>query len=213
MSIISFDELSAYMGGPSVTPAQQALIENIIIPGIQEQLEKYLNCTVELVQVRESLQPESDGYVYFTYAPVRFILSATWSTTGAIPLELQQYQPSNIVVDPTVTRPVINHTGLAGSDSPYRYYTGYGGFGAFAGGWVAPYLVMDYIAGYDGTNDNALKLAQLRVTAREVERQFDTTMGIRSGSLEAGGESDTRPKGWTADELKQFDRLKRRVIV
>jgi hypothetical protein len=213
MSIINFDELKAYMGGNTLSPNEKELCENIIIPGIQEELEIYLNTKVELVQVRESLQPECDGYVYFTIAPVKEIISAIWSGTGTVPLTINQYVPDPPVVSPSITRPVINRTGTAGTDYAYRLNTGYMGLPGLYGGGMTPYMVMDYIAGYDCTNDNSLKMALLRVTSREVERQFDTTAGIRSGTLENVSESDLRPKGWTREELKAFDRLKRRVIM
>jgi len=212
MSIVSWSDLSTYMGGPNVTPNQQSLITDTIIPGVQQELELYLNTPVELVQVRESLTPEQDGYVYFTYAPVRKLISASWSVDGAQPITLVQYEPDPVAVDPSVNRPVIDRTATAVMASSYRYPIGLTGFpGVYASG--VSYVVFDYIAGYDGTNDKALKLALLRVTAREVEREFDTTTGIRDGSLEPAGQSDDRPKGWTDDELKQFSRLKRRVIL
>lgn len=211
MSIITLSDLSTYMGGNTLTPTQQTQVTNTIIPGIQEELERYLNTTVELVQVRESLAPECDGYVYFTYAPVRQILSATWSYTGAQPVTITQYVPPTVSVDPSVTRPVIDRTTVAVTDSSYRFNVGFAPAVFLSG--PQPYMVFDYIAGYDGKNDKGLKLDLLRVTAREVERQFDTSVGIRSGSLEPAAESDTRQKGWTKEELASLDRLKRRMIL
>lgn len=214
MSVISFEELSAYMGGSAnITPGQKDLIRSVVIPGVQEELEKYLNTPVELVQVRESLQPETNGCIYFTVAPVKKLLSAIWSSAGAVPQTITQYQPDPVLMDPSITRPVINRTGAAGSAAAYRYDTGYSGLPGIWAGTAAPYMVVDYIAGYDGTNDSSLKMALLRVTSREVERQFDTSVGIRNGSLENVAPSDERPKGWTREELRSFDRLKRRVVL
>jgi hypothetical protein len=210
MSIIDLAELVAYMGNPELTSAQELLCTSVIIPGIQQQLELYLNRPVELVQVRESLRPEADGYIYFTYAPVRKLIAATWSS-AVEPVVYTPYTPAPPVLDSGITRPVIDLTAPSVTGSAYRHYMGVSGFpGLFIG--RDAYVVADYVAGHDGRNDMALKTALLRVTAREVERQFDTTLGLRSGSLENASESDERLKGWTRDELKGFDRLKRRVI-
>lgn len=213
MALISVDDVTTYMGGgDTLTPRQKEFVEDFIIPGVQEQLEKHLNTTVELVQVRESLTPGLDGYVYFTYAPVRRIISAVWSQTGAVPVNVGQYVPDPYVVDPSITRPVIDRTAISTASDGYRYQTGFAGI---PGLLIGPpqYMVFDYIAGYDGTQDQGLMLDMLRVIAREVEHQFNTSAGVRSGTIDAISEADTRVKGWTADELASLNRLRRRVIV
>lgn len=213
MSIIGVQDVTTYMGGNTLTPAQEVMVGEIIIPGIQDQLEKYLNTMVELVQVRESLCPEQDGYIYFTYAPVRKLLSVIWSQSGAQPVSVTQYVPDPIIADPSITRPVIDRTATSTIPDSYRYYVGQMGLPGLYSGSNPPYLVVDYIAGYDGVQDSALKLAMLRVIAREIEHQFDTSSGLRNGSIEAVADSDTRVKGWTPDELHALDRLRRLVIV
>lgn len=216
MAVITLPELTSYMGGnPAQSPltqSQQELVSTTIIPGIQQELEKYLNMTVELVQVRESLAPEPDGFIYFTYAPVRKLINAVWSQTGAVALELNQFTPDPLVVDPSITRPVIDRTATSATSSSYRYYTGISSFPGLYSGVNPAYMVVDYIAGYNGSADQGLRTALLRVTAREVERLFDTVAGVRNGSLENVSESDTRQKGWTVEELQALNRLKRRVI-
>ncbi len=214
MSLISIDDVVAYMGGGNtLTPSQQEVIEGILIPGIQEELERHLNMPVELVQVRESLTPGADGFVYFTYAPVRKIISALWSQAGSQPITVTQYVPDPVVVDPSVTRPVIDRTATSTPFDAYRYNVGFTGFPGALIGMGPAYIVFDYIAGYDGVQDAALKTQLLRVTCREVDHQFGTQAGVRSGSIDAITDNDTRPKGWQPDELKALDRLRRRVIV
>lgn len=214
MSIVSISDVTTYMGGDTLTQGQRDFVSSTVIPGVQQELETYLNTPVELVQVRESLTPETDGYIYFTYAPVRRVLSVVWSAEGAVPLTLTQYVPPSPVPDPSVGRPVIDRTAPAATSSSYRYQVGLQAFpGVILASNYVPYVVVDYIAGTDASKNAGLKLAMLRVIAREVERVFDTSSAIRSGNLEPATQSDTRIKGWSLEELKAWDRLKRRVIL
>jgi hypothetical protein len=213
MSLLNIDKLLTYMGNPKLTPAQKDLTVQDIIPGIQGELEDYLNTYVELVQVRESLAPEADGYVYFTKAPVRQLLSFQWSAAGALPITITSWAPTPVVPNPYVERPVVDRTAVGTTPSPYRQYVGLASVPGLHSG-ITPYVVVDYIAGIDGPNTiPSLITSLLRVTAREVDKQFDTTAGLRTGSVEAAAESDNRPKGWTDAELKRFQRYKRRVIL
>jgi len=213
MSIVSLTDVTTYMGGDTLTPDQKTFVTNVVIPGVQQQLEAYLNTPVELVQVRESLAPETDGFVYFTYAPVRKLLSLVWSSTGATPLTIMQYVPDAIPVDPSVSRPVVDRTMAATSASAYRYQVGLQNFPGYVASSISPYVVADYVAGVDASKNAGLKMSMLQVIAREVERVFDTSSAIRNGSLEPATQSDTRIKGWTMEELKIWDRLKRRIIL
>lgn len=211
MSVITLEDVKTYLGG-KLTPNQEDLVSNLIIPGIQGELETYLNTFVELVQVRESLQPEADGYVYFTHAPVRRLLNIQWSQVGAAPITVQQYTPPEFPLQPGITRPVVDHALTSSTASPWRYNIGLIGFpGLFISSQPA-YVVTDYVAGLDGGAEPAIKMQLLRVTAREVEREFDTSTGVRAGVLEPASESDSKPKGWQPEELQRLKRYKRLVI-
>jgi hypothetical protein len=68
-----------------------------------------------------------------------------------------------------------------------------------------------YIGGYDGRNDEGLKVAILRVAAREISENQDETVGINAG--EVTGRPQPNILGWTTEELRQWDHLRRRVVV
>jgi hypothetical protein len=207
MAIIKLEELTAYMGGITLTTPQQGITETVIIPGVQQELELYLNRPVEPVQVRESTLSDELGWVTLKVTPVYKILGARYSDGNAI--TISTYYPPALVEDPSTQRRV-DYSGLGMAALPFRFQTAALGLPAL----FAPnlYIVVDYLAGYFGYTDEALKLAILRVCAREVERQFDDTVGLRSGSAEASGDSDNRRKGWMPEELEQLKRIRRRVI-
>jgi hypothetical protein len=75
------------------------------------------------------------------------------------------------------------------------------------------HFVVEYVGGYNGYLNAALKMGIMRVAAREVSVHNDHTLSLRDGNAEQAAQSDNRPTGWTPEELKQFDRLRRRIIV
>lgn len=213
MTLVTGDELVAYMGGLELTQDQMGIIETVILPGVQQDLENYLNRPVEPVHVRESVRADDSGFLYFRVTPIHQILSVTQSdgsTAG--------YSPDT---KPAMT-PVGDYRQLDewGDPDLFGYQLesiGFGpaGFGSIYGyptlGRQAFYRV-EYIAGYNGYVNQALKLDLLRVSAREVEMQFDDTMSLRGGSTEAASNSDAREKGWSEQELVKWDRLRKRTV-
>lgn len=215
MAIVTVDELAPYLGGLTLTPEQEGIAETIIIPGIQEELELFLNRPLEPVQVRESTYVDYEGKVTLSVSPVWRILSAQYSDGVVVPTTV--YYPPVTSQDPSVQRRVdLSAVGMGAL--PYRLPVSALGLSmasyGFGYGYLnQTYLIVEYIGGYLGYTDNALKMNVLRVVARECERMFDDTASVRQGQLEAAGESDKREKGWTEDELNRLRRLKRRVIV
>lgn len=206
--LVTADELTAYMGGVQLTNEERDITESVILPGVQQDLELFLNRPVEPVQVRESLLVDEYGYTVLTVTPVWKIIKVQQSD-GAV-ITGSSYVPPAMVDDPSTNRSV-DYSGLGEYPLPFRYNVGSWGISAAWGG-PATYVIVEYIAGYKGYTDKAIKLAILRVAAREVERQFDNSVTLVGGSVEAVQDSDSRIKGWTQEELNRFRRIRRRVI-
>ena len=212
MTIVTSEELQAYLGGLVLTDNQLGIIETVILPGVQQELETYLNRPVTPVQIRESVRADETGFLRFRVTPIHKIVSVTLSdgsNAGFSPVT-----PPDMTMDPDVDFRQFDEWG---EPDLFGYQTT-GFFGLFGGSYPTltggrPYYRVEYIAGYNGYVNEGLKLDVLRVAAREVEMQFDDTMSLRGGSSEAASDSDNREKGWTADELVKWDRLRRRVAV
>lgn len=209
MTLVNSDELKSYMGGLELTTAQTAIVDQVILPGVQQDLENYLGRPVEPVIVREGLRPDDKGFLWFRVTPIHEIVSVVRSDGSTVTLEQTPVAPS--ISNPDDLR-VYNEWGtpeLFGYQLS-TFSIGYIGYPTMV---APPYYLATYTAGYNGYVNEALKLDILRVSARECEMQFDDTMSLRGGQTEAASDSDTRMKGWTEDELRKWDRLRRRVAV
>jgi hypothetical protein len=61
---------------------------------------------------------------------------------------------------------------------------------------------------------DSIMLAILRVAAREFQTNHDDTMSLRDTSATTPTDPVPVPrKGWQDDELRQFDRIRRRVVI
>ena len=72
-----------------------------------------------------------------------------------------------------------------------------------------------YTAGYDGHDEKYanVRLAIMRVAAREVEQRHDDTLSVKDLSVRNEGEMQLRQRvGWLPEELARFDRMRRRVV-
>jgi hypothetical protein len=223
MSLVTADEVANYLGQMELTDQQRGFLETVILPGVQQELEQYCGRPLEPQLVRESLVPDTEGYINFSVAPVWQIISLKHSSTGtAIPFT--NYFPSPAPTDADIAnRRVFDPAGLGQTAVPFRMRLGLSGQLGFFGqdynsimwGACSPesqYVVVEYIGGYYGTYDQQLKLAMLRVAARETELMFDDSMSLRDGAIQVGERSDQRNKGWQPEELKAFDRLRRRIV-
>jgi len=210
MTIVTADELTAYMGGLKLSTDQLGIVETVILPGLQQELELFLNRPLEPVQVRESVMPDQMGFVTLKITPVWKVNSAIYSQSGTA-ITTRVYYPPAWSEDPSVDRR-IDYSGVGMTALPWRMPVQAFGLSALDPfGW-GRYVIVDYIGGYLGLQNQALKLAMLRVAAREVQNQFDDTVGVRSGALEVATPNDTRRKGWMPEELAALARLRRRVI-
>lgn len=212
MTLVTVDELTSYMGGLELTGNQRGIVEQVILPGVQQDLETYLNRPVEPVHIREGLRADEYGWVWLRTTPVHQILSVTVSDGTDITPTFDVPAAMAVLGD-------LRNLDEWGNPELYKYQVGGGGavlpagFYPLYGGLSRPFYRVDYVAGYNGYVNEGLKLDICRIAAREAEMQFDDTMSLRGGGTEAAQDSDNRPKGWTADELVRWDRLRRRVAV
>lgn len=212
MTLVDSTALSAYMGGATWTEIQESHITDVVLPGVQQELELYLNRPVEPMHVREARPIDDCGRVFLTVTPVWEVIGIDLNGTVETPT---QYQPAALSDVPAIARkydPAITKmsgTPFWAAQPGFITVTAY--ISSLLAG-VPNQAVVEYIGGYLGYTDDALKLAILRVAAREVERLYDTSIGLRDGAGQPAGESDRRGKGWTPQELAMFDRLRRRVV-
>jgi hypothetical protein len=74
-------------------------------------------------------------------------------------------------------------------------------------------VVVTYVGGIDGEDEDDVRLAILRVAAREMATNHDDVLTNAELSTTTPPKRDTRALGWTKDELAEFDRLRRRTVV
>lgn len=200
--LVSADELISYMSGISLTVPQKAEAESTL-RGVQSELEMNLNRPVQPIHIREVVQGDCSGNVYLSVTPVHRVIkvdsySSAWNTESVTQL-------ATIPMDDIAENRTLDD-GI-GFGTNYRRIPG-GIWGGYANAWV----MVEYIGGYIGYWDQALKQAIKRVAAREIEGNHDDSVNLRP---EAGGQtaaSDPRDRGWTDKELLGLSRLKRRVI-
>ena len=208
--LVTTEELKQYMSGINLTPQQEVSAAGVLL-GVQKELERYLNRPVQLVQVREAIQSDPTGFLNVSVSPVTKIINLTPLSSRLIGLtipEFNPYVPTDIVRDPSIgENGVVQNRTLVIRDQSHAVP------GAIYVGVAHAWYVAEYVGGRDCSDDASVKLGILRVAAREVAGNHDDTISLRQGDAEAAAKSDTREKGWTLDELRAFDRLRRRVVV
>jgi hypothetical protein len=219
MTLVNSEQLADYLNGATWSPRQQLHIEEIVLPGVQRELETYLNRPVEPMHVREARQPDCEGRVWPTVSPVWQVLAIHFAPGGdSIALDTS-FEPVVPMAPSIVTAREWDPAGTK-MKAP-NWIIQQGSAYIFVPGYIwdpsvplsGSYVVVEYIGGYNGYVDEGLKLDVLRVAAREVERTYDNAVSLRDGAGVALGPSDPRPKGWQPDELAKWDRLRRRVVV
>lgn len=201
-TLVSRDELIRYMSDISLTDSQKAAVDDSL-RGVQGELEIYLNRPVQPVHIREVAMGSCDGSVYLTVTPVHRVLSVS-TYNGAY-----DQQPVT-QLDPV---PMEEVEGIRGLDDAVGFGANFRRIpGGIYGSYSNQYVLVEYIGGYIGYWDEGLKQAIKRVAAREIESNHDDSVNLRP---EGGGQtaaSDPRQRGWTQDELRALDRLRRRVM-
>lgn len=236
MALVTAQELMKYMGGLKLRPDQVALVESVILPGIQGELETHLNRKLQPVMIRETLYPDDRGYLVFSEAPVWEVLGVTRTSDGtAISFPPPQVvEPVPMVIPEKYTNIVettIDRSGLGIDATPYMMpaagegllgfqgvdYTSVMGYASLDQYFPRIGYICQYVGGYAGGYDAPLKLGIIRVAAREVERMFDNSFSLRDATAGQAEASDggwrMALKGWEPAELDSWNRLRRRVIL
>jgi len=151
------------------------------------------------VMVREKVQSNDRGDLVLSVTPVHQVISLRQvSFYNFTELASPDITPLSDVEDSSVDR-VFDSMPESLNVVPGGIYVGRGGV----------WFVVEYIGGYNGYVDDALKLSILEVASRTVSVNHDDTMSIKSMNSE-----DPAPqmnKGWKPEELAMFDRLRRRI--
>ena len=185
MAVVTVPELSNYLSGMNVTDIQDQSLE-MILAGVQSELERYLNRPVQQQRVMEEVDVE-DGRAYLGVTPIVAVY-------GVYPVRADGAADTD--------HPFAVQGSFFRKNSNYLRLIGMGGS-----------LYVDYLGGINGDQNPGLKLAIMRVAAREFMHNHGDAMTL--SNTEARPESDPTPtpKGWADAELLQFDRLRRRVVL
>jgi hypothetical protein len=208
MAIVDVDDLRDYMSGIGLETSQWAAAE-MVLDGVQHELELHINRPVQPTLVREWKSVQSDGYVRLSVTPVHTIRSVV-SAEGAVspdgtaftlsPLDKTDFENNYANKVPTAFN---------------AYHPSKGGLYLTDVGWgmLGTFVVVEYVGGYVGWSDAAIRYKILEVAARIMTNNHDDTTSIADGVVRPASPDPVQARGWTEDELRRFDRIRRRVVV
>lgn len=209
--IVSVAEQRGYMGGLALKDHQRDTME-LIIKGVQRGLEDYLNRTIEPARVRERVKASNRGFLHLSNTPVIKVLSLDTnvnSLDGYQGRTVTRLDPADSLLDDLTfdIDPEYQFDRYPFSDGVNQIVPG--------GLSVAPnqFYYVDYVGGLNGYLDSSFKLSIMRVVAREWASNHVYTEGLRSGTPDQTEVGDARFLGWSTDELKAFDRYRRRTVI
>ena len=191
MGVVSVPEMTNYLSGLNVTDIQEQSL-SAIINGVQSELERHLNRPVQRQRVMEEADPDYSGNVFLGVTPI---------------VEVYGIYPVGADGGPDLAHPIGNSTTPLGSF--FRKNSSYLRLGALTGGPV----YVDYLGGINGDQNPGLKIAIMRVAAREYMHQHGDSMSLSNTESRPESDPTPTPKGWTVDELRGFDRYRRRVVL
>lgn len=145
--IVTVEELVDYMSNVSLSADQRQAAE-VVLEGVQAEVETYLNRSCEPGEYIETLAPDADGYLWPSQTPVTEIVSVNQLPPSPLPVG---YVPV-----------AVWHDFAEG-----QIYVGPG-----------TSLELRYKAGLPSHAYRFLKLEVLRITAREMENRHDDTLGV-----------------------------------
>lgn len=197
--IVTRVELSDYMSGFTLNPVYgQDDAADMVIAGVQTDLERYLNRSLEPQTVTERVPVDREsGVVKTTRTPILSI------PTGAP----YYFYGDRIFVAGNYTTMDVSLYVLGHHISEQEWMTVT---------YTAGYDARSVLAGGPGDPSFAdVRLAVLRVASREMTNRHDDTLSVKGLDTRNEGEP-TGPQngvqGWTYDELRMHDRLRKRTI-
>lgn len=197
--IVTAQELSDYMSGFTLNPVYgQDDAAAMVLQGIQMDLERYLNRSLEPRTITERVPVDRErGVILTTKTPIvsipanspyyfygdRLFVAGNYSTMDVSLFVLGQHISEQEWITVTYTH---------------------------------GYDARSFLAGGPGDPEFAdVRLAVLRVASREMTNRHDDTLSVKGLDTSNEGEP-TGPQngvqGWTYDELRMHDRLRKRVI-
>lgn len=203
MALVTPEDLARYMSGIRMNEEQKRSAEDILA-GVQSDLEDYINRPLEPMRSRELVRVDRSGYVNVRHTPVHAVLRVQdyGSTLPSRPDGVVgNYVPEESDALPLVDYAPVDNGANMIVPGGVKYGTPNG------------YVLIEYLSGMSALVVRALpkvKLAIMRVAAREFDAMHNDSVRVRGGSTEA-----TPPPekiGWTLEEKVEFDRLRRRVV-
>lgn len=209
MTLVTPDDLKQYMSNLNMSVKQKNAAA-LLLEGLQAELEMYINRTIEARFIRETVMTNLVGYAYLSQSPISKVFGVVVLEDGLLPdmLPTTEYLPGTFpdgvedlpqydLVPADFGKNLIGPGGLyLGSPSAWFVIDYQGGGDDF----MAPYIP-------------AIKNALLRVGSREFQHMHDDSVML--GEQGASPPVDNIPpsgRGWQERELRQFDRIRRRVI-
>lgn len=197
MALVTVTDLREYMSGVSLNAAQVRTAQ-VVLDGTQQALELHLNRPVQPVQVRETRRSNGSCDLHLSVTPVHTVISIrvvgqsnlstyTPDTTALSSGELDRIWDAMPEMDCIVPGGIT-------VGSPDTWYT------------------VEYIGGYNGWVDDALKLAILEVASRTMTYDHDDVLTIKDDMASEPSRTASIVKGWKPEELAMFDRLRRRTV-
>ncbi len=195
MALVTVSDLRKYMSDIPLS-ANQAAIAETVLDGTQQQLELYLGRPVQPVRVREKARSNGSGDLMLSVTPVHRVISFRMASGSDQTLEED-------------TTPLTEDECVRLWDEMPTPTIAVPG-GLYVGRWFTWYVV-EYVGGYNGYTDDALKLAILEVASRTMTVNSDDVLSIKDDMAHEPTNAALMRKGWRIDELETFSRLRRRV--
>lgn len=185
MGLVTVPEFRVYLSGNNLNTVQVQSAESVL-DGVQSELERHLNRPVQMRRVLEEVEVEPEGRAYLKNTPIEAVYG------------LFHHTPTGAKGEPV---------GNVGANLFRK------GSNWINVGWGYSHIWVDYLGGLNGDKIPGLKLAIMRVAAREFAHQHSDNLAISNTEARPPTDPVPIPKGWTEEELASFDRYRRRTVV
>ena len=205
--LVTVDELATYMDQPRFSNRQEATAE-MVLAGVQSELETILRRPVEVVEVTETYavpedylngrafySPLSNEYVPFSVPPYSLALN----NGPVVDISLVRFRPALAI---TLEENIVWHTLVDQIDYTKRLW----GLDLYRVG-ANDIVEVTYEGGLDGPAIPFFKLSILRCAAREMTNQVDDVVGLKGLST---NEVQRQPSGFSVEEIAVLNRWKRK---
>jgi hypothetical protein len=199
MALVNVADLTNYMSNISLNATQTAVAQQVL-DGTQQELETYLGRPVQPVQVRERRMANRAGDLVLSVTPVFQVLSLRRVTsTDFVTLD-----------EPDITPLTVTDVDRLWDAMPVSTMIVPGGVYV---GTPGVFWNIEYVGGYNGYQDAALRLKILEVASRTMTVDHDDTLTIKDDIAREPSRAASMEKGWTEEELVRYDRLRRRTAL